>query len=88
MEKSRVYDCQRGCEIAHNDSGDTVCSYNPSCCKLSVFNWLDGITQQDMSHLFEVRFKNTRKGIYRNESGQNLKIGEFVVVESQNGYDL
>lgn len=88
MDKSKVYDCQRGCEITHNDNGDTCCSYNPSCCKLSVFNWLDGITQQDMAHLFEVRFKNTRKGIYKNESGQNLKIGEFVVVEAQNGYDL
>ena len=88
MDKSKVYDCQRGCEITHNDNGDTCCSYNPSCCKLSVFNWLDSITQQDMAHLFEVRFKNTRKGIYKNESGQNLKIGEFVVVEAQNGYDL
>lgn len=88
MDKSRVYDCQRGCEITHNENGDTSCSYNPNCCKLSVFNWLDGITQQDMANLFEVRFKNTRKGIYKNESGQNLRIGEFVVVEAQNGYDL
>ncbi len=88
MEKSRVYDCQRGCEITHNENGDTNCSYNPNCCKLSVFNWLDGIVQEDVAHLFEVRFKNTRKGIYKNESGQNLRIGEFVVVEAQNGYDL
>ncbi len=41
-----------------------------------------------MKDLFEVRFKNTRKGIYRNESGQNLKEGDIVAVEAQNGYDM
>ena len=88
MEKNKIYDCQRGCEISHIESGETACTYNPSCCKLSTFNWLDGISQADTAHLFEVRFKNTRKAIYKNESGQNLKTGEFVVVEAQNGYDL
>lgn len=88
MEKYKIYDCQRGCEITHSETGDTSCTYNIACCKLSVFNWLDGISQEDMAMLFEVRFKNTRKMIYKNESGQNLKIGDFVVVEAQNGYDL
>ena len=88
MEKNKIYDCQRGCEISHIESGETACTYNPSCCKLSTFNWLDGISQAGTAHLFEVRFKNTRKAIYKNESGQNLKTGEFVVVEAQNGYDL
>ena len=64
------------------------CTYKRSCCKLGVFNWLEGISQEDMKDLFEVRFKNTRKMIFRNTSDQNLKIGDIVVVEAQNGYDV
>ncbi len=88
MEKNKFYDCQRGCEVSVNEKGEHLCTYNRRACKLSVFNWLDGIEQADMQHLFEVRFKNTRKTIFKNESGQNLKIGDIVVVEAQNGYDV
>ncbi len=88
MEKNKIYDCQRGCEVSVNEKGEHQCTYNRRACKLSVFNWLDGIGQSDMQHLFEVRFKNTRKAIFKNESGQNLKIGDIVVVEAQNGYDV
>ncbi len=88
MEKSKIYDCQRGCEVVVNEKGEHLCTYNRGACKLSVFNWLDGICQSQMKHLFEVRFKNTRKAIFKNESGQNLKIGDIVVVEAQNGYDV
>lgn len=88
MEKSKSYDCQRGCDKERANTGETTYTYNSRCCKLSVFNWLEGITQDDLKHLFEVRFKNTRKLIFRNDSGQNLKIGDLVVVEAQNGCDL
>ena len=71
-----------------NETGDTTCTYNSRCCKLSVFNWLEGISQDDLKDYFEVRFKNTRKLIFRNASEQNLKIGDIVVVEAQNGYDV
>ena len=33
-------------------------------------------------------FKNTRKGIYRNASGQSIKMGDMVIVEAANGHDL
>lgn len=88
MGTIKEYDCQRGCEVEVNREGETTCTYNSRCCKLSVFNWLDGITQDDLKDLFEVRFKNTRKLIYRNTSEQNLKIGDIVVVEAQNGCDV
>jgi cell fate regulator YaaT (PSP1 superfamily) len=35
-----------------------------------------------------VRFKNTRKGFYINDSGQKLGIGDLVIVEAANGHDL
>ena len=88
MKTIKEYDCQRGCEVEVYETGDTTCTYNRRCCKLSVFNWLEGISQDDLKDLFEVRFKNTRKLIFRNASEQNLKIGDIVVVEAQNGYDV
>lgn len=41
-----------------------------------------------MKLLFEVRFKNTRKAIFKNDSGQTLREGDIVVTEAQNGYDV
>ncbi|MEG0891189.1 MAG: regulatory iron-sulfur-containing complex subunit RicT [Bacteroidales bacterium] len=88
MKKNKEYDCLRGCEKEINNDGETTYTYNRRCCKLSVFNWLSGVTQDDIKDFFEVRFKNTRKIIYKNDSGQNLKIGDVVVVEAQNGCDV
>ena len=89
MGTTKEYDCQRGCEKEIDQTtGDINCTYSRSCCKLGVFNWLEGISQEDMKDYFEVRFKNTRKMIFKNASEQNLKIGDIVVVEAQNGYDV
>ena len=89
MKTIKEYDCQRGCEKEIDQTtGDLTCTYKRSCCKLGVFNWLEGISQEELKDYFEVRFKNTRKMIYKNASEQNLKIGDIVVVEAQNGYDV
>lgn len=85
---NRVYDCLRGCEVGAEDDGRKSYAYNRGCCKLAVFDWMDGITQQGLEQYFEVRFKNTRKAIYKKESEQNLKAGDIVVVEAQNGCDV
>ncbi|MBO5920402.1 MAG: hypothetical protein J6Q34_07935 [Bacteroidales bacterium] len=88
MGTIKEYDCQRGCEKEIKETGEIKCTYKRGCCKLGVFNWLEGISQEEMKDLFEVRFKNTRKLIFRNTSEQNLKTGDIVVVEAQNGYDV
>lgn len=87
-EKKIVYDCLRGCSTERTPQGELICDYDTSCCKLSVFNWLDGISQKDVKDLYEVRFKNTRKMYYRNTSGQLLKEGDIVVVEATTGHDV
>ena len=83
------YDCFRGCVISGNeDTGMEEIRYRQGCCKLEVYDYLKGIGQEQFGNLFEVRFKNTRKGIYVNASGQSVKTGDLVVVEAQTGHDL
>ena len=83
------FDCSRGCTTAQDpQTGEYDCNYRQGCCKLKDYNWLNGVSQPDSSGLFEVRFKNTRKGMYTNASGQNVKIGDMVFVEATNGHDL
>lgn len=42
----------------------------------------------EVDNVYEVRFKNTRKGFFRNVNGLRLYIGDYVVVESDRGYDV
>lgn len=88
MAESKEYDCSRGCTVERTDSGELNCTYRPGCCKLEVYDWLSGVGQEQYKDFFEVRFKNTRKGIYRNASGQSIKMGDMVIVEAANGHDL
>ena len=83
------YDCSRGCVISGNEeAGVEEIRYRQGCCKLEVYDYLKGIGQEQYNSLFEVRFKNTRKGFYVNASGQTVKTGDLVVVEAQTGHDL
>ncbi len=82
------FDCQRGCSVLRDEAGVLNVAYRRGCCKLEDYNYLKGVGQEQYADLFEVRFKNTRKGIYRNDSGQSIKMGDMVIVEAQSGHDL
>ena len=86
--ESKQFDCSRGCIVERPDDGELKCTYRPGCCKLEVYDWLPGVAQEQYKDYFEVRFKNTRKGIYVNRSGQTIKTGDMVIVETANGHDL
>ena len=86
--EAKKYDCSRGCTVERAESGEVECNYRQGCCKLEVYDWLQGVNQEQFNDFFEVRFKNTRKGIYRNTSGQTIKTGDMVIVEAANGHDL
>lgn len=82
------FDCSRGCTVTRNENDELNCTYRRGCCKLEDYNWLQGVTQNQFAEIFEVRFKNTRKGFYVNTSGQSVKMGDMVIVEAQSGHDL
>ena len=83
------FDCFRGCAITTDEeSGERDIRYRQGCCKLEVYDTLKGISQEQWNDYYEVRFKNTRKGIYVNASGQSIKMGDLVVVEAATGHDL
>ena len=86
--EAKKYDCSRGCTVERSDEGELNCRYRPGCCKMEVYDWLSGVAQEQYKDFFEVRFKNTRKGIYYNASGQSIKTGDLVVVEATTGHDL
>jgi cell fate regulator YaaT (PSP1 superfamily) len=86
--QDKIIDCSRGTVSYRTPEGELKCNFHPSCCKLSVQDWLKGIPDSLTQDLFEVRFKNTRKLYFKNTSGQSLKVGDIVVVEAQNGHDV
>ena len=88
MSESKKYDCFRGCEVVDCEDGTTEVTYREGCCKLPVHNYLRDVSSLEYADVFEVRFKNTRKGYYKNESGQSVRQGDKVVVEAASGYDL
>ena len=83
------FDCSRGCAVVlDEETGERACTYRQGCCKLGDHDWLKGVGKAENPNLFEVRFKNTRKGIYVNDSGQSIRQGDLVVVGAANGHDL
>ena len=71
------------------------CLAEEGCCirlsanKLNTFDWLRNIPGADRAtNYVEVQFKNTRKGIYLNDSGITLKKGDIVAVEAMPGHDI
>lgn len=79
----------RGCPRLSDDSEQEFKANPSSCCKLNVSDWLHDIpTSSVEDDLVEIRFKNTRKGYYRNVNALNLVPGELVAVEASPGHDI
>ncbi len=63
--------------------------YHPGANKLNEYNWLAGLPfDPRYNEVIEVRFKNTRKGFYRNTNGMRLEVDDIVAVEASPGHDI
>ena len=77
----------RGCMNIKSDANDTHCCSTQSCSKLNTYDWLNDLELAEKPNsLVEIRFKNTRKGIYRNVNDLPLKIGDIVVFGNAGSY--
>ena len=57
--------------------------------KLNEYNWLADLPYDPRyNEIIEVRFKNTRKGFFRNVNDLNLEIDDIVAVEASPGHDI
>jgi cell fate regulator YaaT (PSP1 superfamily) len=64
-------------------------TYKPGYNKLDSFNWLNDLSDFPYNNdIIEVRFKNTRKGFYKNVNGIRFEIGDVVAVEASPGHDI
>lgn len=63
--------------------------YKSGANKLDEFNWLESLPYDPRyNEVIEVRFKNTRKGFYRNVNDLRLEVGDIVAVEASPGHDI
>ncbi len=78
----------RGC-ATFEEENIKMCNHN-SCNKLNVNNWLEELRDpnRESNDIVEIRFKNTRKDFFRNESGGKLNLGDLVAVEASPGHDI
>ena len=58
------------------------------CYKLHETNWLEEYPDNIPTDIFEVRFKHTHRGYYRNVNNLDLKEGDIVAVEASPGHDI
>ncbi len=61
------------------------------CNKLTVFDWLSNMSLPSGAapfHCVEIRFKNGRKGFFKNTENLSLHIGDIVATEASPGHDV
>ena len=77
----------RGCSFCETDEGVTA-EAAEGCFKLHEEDWLEAYPDTRPTDIFEVRFKNTRRGFYQNVNNLDLKRGDIVAVEAAPGHDI
>lgn len=82
--------CSSGGGTPRGCKNNGTCS-SGGCNKLEVYDWLANMALP-AGHvpydILEVRFKNSRKGFYRNTKNFPLQTGDVVVVEASPGHDV
>ncbi len=80
-------DMGRGCAFC-NCHDEVEAQVVEGCYKLHETAWTEGYPDNIPTDIFEVRFKNTRRGYYQNVNNLELKRGDIVAVEASPGHDI
>lgn len=89
MESLKARGCCKEKQLEINEQNlERIDSYFGSCTKLESYDWLREVSENDIPEVLEVRFKNTRKGFYRNVNELRLKRGDIIAVEASPGHDI
>lgn len=83
--------CSKGGGVIPAGCGNKGHCSSGGCGKMDVFDWLTNIDLPEYTNAFdivEVRFKNGRKGFYKNVNKLPLYTGDAVSVEASPGYDV
>jgi len=84
MTENEELSVQHGEEIRLPDI-----KYKPGLNKLDAYNWLKDISFiPSENDIVEIRFKNTRKGFFKNVNSLRLETGDIVAVEASPGHDI
>ncbi len=88
-EKKEIYipEVGRGCGFC-DDGYEVKAVMNEGCFKLHEAQWTEGYPDNMACDIFEVRFKNTRRGFYQNVNNLDLRRGDIVAVEASPGHDI
>jgi len=79
----------RGCHKLVKDATESVTCIDKGGNKLDAYNWLEDIPESYQNcDIVEIRFKNTRKGYFKNVNEIKLKKGDVVAVEASPGHDI
>lgn len=79
----------RGCCFSTDANGEPAAHNCPGCHKMEVFDWMADLPDPlAKNQIYEIQFKNTRKGYYLNNTDLALKVGDIVAVESSPGHDI
>ncbi|OFX43474.1 MAG: hypothetical protein A2046_11560 [Bacteroidetes bacterium GWA2_30_7] len=89
MENFRETICYtRGCMNDESGNSSNSCQ-SGGCNKLHTHDWLSDIPcNSDEFDIVEVRFKNVRKGFFKNVNQFKLNQGDLIAVESSPGHDI
>jgi cell fate regulator YaaT (PSP1 superfamily) len=83
--------CGTGADGQPNGCKNNGTCGTDGCNKLTVFDWLGNMSLPEGQEAFdyvEVRFKNGRKGYYKNTEGLSLSIGDIVATQAASGHDI
>ena len=79
----------RGCRKMIKDASDASTCMDTGCNKLDTVDFFSDIPEVYQNvDIVEVRFKNTRKGFYKNVNSLKLKRGDIIAVEANPGHDI